>query len=120
MTRDRAFEILDKFHRCDACESTDSSFSCNDCDEAFCMALQLLKGEAVVKLMNEREYITKYSGDALQLLPDVMKELVRCKDCKHKEKDGISEGFHYCNVNGLQVTDEWFCADGVPEDGDGE
>ena len=43
MTHDMAFEILDKFHRCDACESTDSSFSCNDCDEAFYMALQLLK-----------------------------------------------------------------------------
>ena len=38
-------------------------------------------------------------------------EIIRCRDCKHKEKDGISEGFHYCNINGLQVTDEWFCAD---------
>ena len=38
-------------------------------------------------------------------------EIIRCLDCKHKEKDGISEGFHYCNINGLQVTDEWFCAD---------
>ena len=38
--------------------------------------------------------------------------VVRCKDCKHKEKDGISEGYHYCNINGLQVTDGWFCADG--------
>lgn len=45
----------------------------------------------------------------------VPKELVLCKDCKHKEKDGISEGFHYCNVNGLQVTDDWFCADGKRE-----
>ena len=47
-------------------------------------------------------------------------ELVRCKDCKHKEKDGISEGFHYCNVNGLQVTDDWFCADGERKDGEQE
>ena len=47
-------------------------------------------------------------------------EIVRCKDCKHKEKDGISEGFHYCNVNGLQVTDDWFCADGKRKDGDQE
>ena len=46
-----------------------------------------------------------------------MDELVMCKDCKNKEKDGISEGFHYCNINGLQVTDEWFCADGKRRDG---
>ena len=49
-----------------------------------------------------------------------IKELTRCKDCKHKEKDGISEGFHYCNINGLQVTDDWFCADGKPKAGDPE
>lgn len=47
-----------------------------------------------------------------------MKELVRCKDCKSKEKDGISEGFHYCNINGLQVTDDWFCADGERKEGE--
>lgn len=44
-------------------------------------------------------------------VPDLV-AVVRCKDCKHKEKDGISEGFHYCDLNGLQVTDDWFCADG--------
>lgn len=45
-------------------------------------------------------------------------ELIRCKDCKNKEKDGISEGFHYCNINGLQVTDDWYCADGERRDDD--
>ena len=44
-------------------------------------------------------------------VPDLV-AVVRCKDCKHKEKDGISEGFHYCDLNGVQVTDDWFCADG--------
>ena len=43
---------------------------------------------------------------------EIKGEIVRCKDCKHKEKDGISEGYHYCNIKGLQVTDDWFCADG--------
>ena len=47
-------------------------------------------------------------------------KVVRCKNCKHKEKDGISEGFHYCDVNGLQVTDDWFCADGEPKEGEQE
>lgn len=47
-------------------------------------------------------------------------KVVRCKNCKHKEKDGISEGCHYCNVNGLQVTDDWYCADGKEEEGKSE
>ena len=49
-----------------------------------------------------------------------VKELIRCKDCEYKEKDGISEGFHYCDVNGLQVTDDWFCADGKLKEGEAE
>lgn len=53
-----------------------------------------------------------------QLTP--VAELIRCKNCREKEKDGISEGFHYCNINGLQVTDDWFCADGKPKDGEQE
>lgn len=47
-------------------------------------------------------------------------KVVRCKNCKNKEKDGISEGYHYCNVNGLQVTDDWYCADGKEEEGKSE
>ena len=47
-------------------------------------------------------------------------DVIRCKDCGYKEKDGISEGFHYCNINGLQVTDDWFCADGKPKEGEAE
>ena len=35
--------------------------------------------------------------------------LVRCKDCKHYDKDMI-----YCNKFGIQdIDDDWFCADGV-------
>lgn len=35
-------------------------------------------------------------------------ELVRCRDCKHYDKDMI-----YCNLFGIQnIDDDWFCADG--------
>lgn len=119
MTREEALKILEDFPICAECDVSIFHHDCDVCQEALETARKALKGEAILKLINEREYIVKYSGDALQLLPDVMKELVRCKDCKHKEKDGISEGFHYCNVNGLQVTDDWFCADGA-KDGEQE
>ena len=39
-------------------------------------------------------------------------ELVRCKDCKHYDKDMI-----YCNLFGIQnIDDDWFCADGKPKE----
>ena len=38
-------------------------------------------------------------------------KIVRCKDCKIRWK-GIA--CHYA------TGDDWFCADGVPKDGDGE
>ena len=30
------------------------------------------------------EYIVQYENDYLQLLPDKMQELIRCKECKHR------------------------------------
>ena len=77
-------EIIDKMPLCNECDSSNFPYTCVECGDAFMLAMEALKQ------------------------PDI----VRCKDCKNKEKDGISEGFHYCNINGLQVTDDWFCADG--------
>lgn len=61
----------------------------------------------------EREYIVKYTGDALQLLPDVMQELVRCKDCKHRT---IINDALYCDKSNefwmRYKKPDWFCADG--------
>ena len=59
----------------------------------------------------ETEYIVKYTNEALQLLPDVMLELVRCKDCKHFQPDRFGErGF--CNFLDIVCTTTWYCADG--------
>lgn len=44
------------------------------------------------------EYIMRYENEYLQLLPDKMQELIRCKDCKHFEiKD------HWADFNGVPI-----------------
>ena len=50
MTLERAFEILDRFNRCEACDTSDNSFTCQDCDEAFYIALQLLKKQEAMNV----------------------------------------------------------------------
>lgn len=38
-------------------------------------------------------------------------QVVRCKDCKHYNIIGCSEGFGWCEKYGSGHTDDWFCAD---------
>lgn len=64
------------------------------------------------KLRNERKYIVKYSNNALQLLPDVMQELVRCKDCTFRGEINCPQ---YYRKN--ELSDDYFCADGERKDG---
>ena len=61
-----------------------------------------------------KEYIIGLSDDekALSLLVKAynLHEMVRCKDCKHFEPDGI---YTMCyRHNGLSQNEDWFCADG--------
>lgn len=76
------------------------------------VALELLKEKQKLKVFKEHEYIVKCAEGGLQLMPDVMQELIRCKDCKHCEKDAFGEGSHYCKWGGLQVDGEFFCGNG--------
>ena len=68
-----------------------------------------------------KEYIMRYENEYLQLLPDKMQGLVRCKDCKHRgdaEKcvlAAISEEKD-CPLFMLDNRGEWFCADGRRRD----
>lgn len=40
-------------------------------------------------------------------------EVVRCKDCVHRFKDGENIVFNCCELNHNKVqADDWFCADG--------
>jgi len=43
-------------------------------------------------------------------------EVVRCKDCKHLQRDTIF-GVSYCG--GKRVTGDWYCADGERRADDG-
>ena len=59
-----------------------------------------------------KEYIIKDSPGAMLVGIKIEKELVRCKDCKHRINGCCyikkSDRIHF----GVYVADEWFCADG--------
>lgn len=65
------------------------------------------------------EYIVKVgTEDAVK--PTVIAELIRCKDCKHRYKDGFGSGYvctyHVCSFG---VNDEDYCSFGERKDGNG-
>lgn len=67
-----------------------------------------------------KEYVMRYENEVLQLLPDKMQELVRCKDCIHWDKGHTEEcgnSDSVCFHNGWCKPD-WFCADGERKDDD--
>lgn len=63
-----------------------------------------------------KEYIVRYENEYLQLLPDKMQELVRCKDCDNKECCGRA-GDVVCGIDGTPHRPDWFCADGERKEG---
>ena len=58
-----------------------------------------------------KEYIVRYENEYLQLLPNKMQELVRCKDCKRRETYDCPVHIG-CSVDGYDEPDDWFCAEG--------
>lgn len=61
-----------------------------------------------------KEYIMRYENEVLQLLPDKIQPLIRCKDCIHWDKGHTEEcdnSDSVCFHNGWCKPD-WFCADG--------
>ena len=46
----------------------------------------------------------------------LLKEVVRCKDCKHYDEDENSR-LGTCLENGVCSTQDWFCADGERKEG---
>ena len=72
-----------------------------------------------------REYIIKVDEDKKDIMGDCPlvekpKELVRCKDCKYGEDWGALIACGKARGFGLTHDKDWFCADGVQKDGDGE
>ena len=44
--------------------------------------------------------------DAIKALPSAQPEIIRCRECKHMQKDEI---FHQCWCNGNEVKEDHFC-----------
>lgn len=51
---------------------------------------------------------------------DDVVEIVRCKDCKHREYDGSPFCPWMCEIDGRNVPDDWFCADGERKEEEGD
>ena len=64
--------------------------------------------------MGMKEYIMRYENEVLQLLPDKIQPLIRCKDCRNAvvyDDNEIVCAHIDSNGNDKQTAD-WFCADG--------
>lgn len=94
MTREKAYEILDKLPRCTECDGT-FPYNCDECDDAFLMAFNAL-GQP---------------------------EIIRCKDCRYWqdkwEQDKFSEENHTTMpCIEMATTDDFYC--GFAKEKDGE
>lgn len=67
-----------------------------------------------------REYIMRYEDDVLQLLPDKIQPLIRCKDCKHIVTPIVAHGSWMCAITATLVQEDHYCSYGVRKEGDGE
>lgn len=65
-----------------------------------------------------KEYIMRYENEVLQLLPDKIQPLVRCKDCEHGEQSVLPNRHLWCRIHEFYREPDWFCADGERKDGD--
>lgn len=61
------------------------------------------------------EYIMRYENGVLQLLPDKIQPLVRCKDCAMR-----CTYYNFCPMLRESVKDDFFCGWGKRKEGDGE
>ena len=83
-------------------------------------AIALLKRQIIQRDSHNTEYIVKWTDGAWQFMPDVMQELVRCKDCRHGKINDCEEFTTCYNASsclyGNTRKSNWFCADGVKRD----
>ena len=72
--------------------------------------------EYVIKILPE-QYIKKPDLLSVEVRQGIsVKELVRCKDCKHSQEQGY---LRYCEFDrhyGIELDSDWFCADGEKRD----
>ena len=58
------------------------------------------------------EQTVRLSIDTLENALLEQQEIVRCKDCKFKEKSFVYDRQWWCNRLEKHCEDDWFCADG--------
>lgn len=69
---------------------------------------ELISADKALKLLQEQEAQKFFVDEYGKITP--LPVVVRCKDCKHFEPDGI---YTMCyRHNGLSPNADWFCADG--------
>ena len=62
------------------------------------------------------EYIVRETGYPGAIKQEIVGELVRCKDCRWRERE--QPGMVYCpNTVGNWAEDDWYCADGERREG---
>lgn len=68
-----------------------------------------------------KEYIMRYENDVLQLLPDKIQPLVRCKDCEYWQDNNGGYPNPDCPWGKDETPDpDDFCSFGERKDGEGE
>lgn len=67
------------------------------------------------------EYIMRESGYPGRLETEIVGELIRCRDCKHRYVDGDGVRYNVCELNHNKVqSDDWFCADAERKEGEAD
>ena len=61
-----------------------------------------------------REYIIRETTYPDATKQEVIGELVRCKGCEHREFYGP---YLFCERHGMSVDADYYCGDGIREDG---
>ena len=86
--------------------------------EAFHILGEMMNNATVEQ--NEALTIAQYDIEFVDLMPDDMVHVVRCKDCKHFRRN--LENDTYCDcVGGLTDPEEYdFCSYGERKDGEGK
>ena len=65
----------------------------------------------VIALLKEQDAKEQISDDIHETAKQFRQTIVRCKDCKYVECEGV-EGFLVCDLSGFSHSPEFFCADG--------
>ena len=111
----KGLECCTKWDSCSDCPyQTPNEYDISECTEQMHKdALELLKEQDRL-LGKQQKGIDKLQADYSMLRHKFLEktQIVRCKDCKHYNIIGCSEGFGWCERYNIGHTDDWFCSDG--------